>query len=244
MGRSEEDFKLYHQWAKTKSKTDFQTLYRQMLPLITRASRKASYNSNVPQSVFKLEAAQQFHNAITRFKPELGWQLSTYVHKTVEDKLKRVNTTYQNIARIVERRKGQGGVFEINKLLNAEAILMDRLNRPPTDVEISEEIAISPENIGKLRDELRKDLSLNETLEDIVTSGEIDVIKEIESMAYYDLPPEAQLIYDYSYGLHGKVKIAKANGKPDWERIARTANLSNTRVSKIRKIIARELNRY
>ncbi len=240
--RKEQDILLFNQWKKTKSNTDFQNLYRQMLPALNTASIKAARNSQVPQSVFKLEAAQQFYNALGRFKPEYGVQLNTYIHKNVEEKLKRVNTTYQNIARIPERT--QGGVFDINKLLNAEYILKDKLGRLPSDAEIATELGFTPDNVGKLRNELRKDLSLNAELDDLTLSGDTAAVSDLEYIIYYDLPPDAQVVYDYARGLHGKRAILKANGTPDYNRIAQKVGMSISKVSKIRKTIGRELSRY
>ena len=107
MGKQEE-LELYNQWKKTGDKTYFQQLYRSMGGLINTALSKSSYGSNLPQSAFKLEGAQQFYNALETFNPTKGAQLATHVYNTVQDKTKRLNYTYQNIARRPERSVGGG----------------------------------------------------------------------------------------------------------------------------------------
>lgn len=238
---SDLDIKNYYNWKDNKSKESFQTLYRGMLPLINKASQKAAYGSQVPQSVFKLEAAQQFYNALGRFDPKYGTKLSTFMHKTLENKLKRVNTTYQNIARITERGAGELGVFQINDYNNTKDMLTDVLNREPTDAEVAKEMNVTPDKVQRLRMEVRKDLSLNADLEDYATAGELDSDEEMLAMVYYDLPPEAQLLFDYSQGKHGKKAILKPNGKPDYKRIAQKISMSETKVQKLRKTIARQI---
>lgn len=241
---SDQDMVNYYRWQKDPSKENFQTLYRDMLPLINMASRKASYNSRIPQSVFKLEAAQQFYNALHRFDPAQGNKLSTFVKPTIENKLKRINYKYQNISRITERGLGEGGITDITNLNNSVAILKDRLNRDPTDVEISQEMGVTPDKITRLRGELRKDLSLNADLEDLATTGEEDIQKSREAMLYYDLGPEAQLVYDCARGAHGKNAITKPNGKPDWGAIGNRLNMSETKVQRLRTQIATQMSLY
>lgn len=244
MDKTEQDALLYKNWEKTRSKKDFQQLYRHMLPVIAKASQKAAYNSQVPQAVFKLEAAQQFHNAVSRFDPKFGVKLSTYAHRTIEDKLKRVNYLYQNINRISERKKGQAGVYEINDLLNTEYMLKDKLGRDASDVEIGAEMGFTPENIGRLRSELRRDLSLNAELDSATLAGEEDMVTETEYMVYYDLPPEAQLVYDLARGMHGKKALLKANGRPDYIAIGRQLGFADGKVRKLTKSIGQALKPY
>ena len=54
-------------------------------------------------------------------------------------------------------------------------------------------------------------------------------------MVYYDMNPEQQLVYDYLNGEHGKERLAKPSGQPDFRAIARRAGISENKVQKIRK---------
>lgn len=246
MDDAEKDVFLYKKWKDTQSKTDFQNLYRHMLPAISAASMKTARNSQIPSSVFKLEAAQQFHNAINSYDPKYKTKLSSHVYGAIENKLKRINYKYQNIARITERSKGKGsiGVYHIQDLRNTEYLLEDKLGRRPSDVEVAQAMGVTVQSVGDLRNEIRKDLSLNETVDDLVLADDDSKASEIEYMIYYDLPPEAQLVYDLARGLHGKRKVVTAKGKTDWKAIGTQLGMSNSKVQKIKKMLAKELSRY
>jgi DNA-directed RNA polymerase specialized sigma subunit len=231
--RQDKDMQLFAEWQKTNSKDAFQKLYRGFGGLINNASQKAAYNSQVPQSVFKLEAAQQFHDALQRFDPKHGVKLSTYLHGTIENKLKRINYKYQNMARISER-SGQGlGIYHINDLNNAKEILRQKLNREPTHIEIAKEMNVQPEHVQKLEQEIRKDLSLNADLEDLVSFDDLSAEKATLSMHYYDLNPEEQQVFDYGTGDHGKPKIVKPNGNADYKRIGAMMNIPESRAKRL-----------
>lgn len=243
MDRTQQDLLLFKQWKEDPSKENFQAIYRQMLPVINYASDKAARNSQVPRSVFKLEAAQQFYNALQKFDPSRGYQLNTYVHSRVEPKLKRINYKYQNIARIPERDRSRGGVSDINKLQNSEVVLRDKLGRMPSDVEIAQDLGFTVQDVGRLRSELRKDLSLTAMLDEEVLSNKFQE-DDILYAVYYDLPPEAQLVLDHIEGLHGKRKISTALGKPDWSGIAQELGMSISKIQRMKKIIAKEFKRH
>ena len=84
---------------------------------------------------------------------------------------------------------------------------------------------------------MRKDLSLNAELEDLVAFDENASDKDVLQMLYYDMNPEQKLLYDYMNGEHGKQAILKPSGKPDFNAIARRMGITESKLQKLRKQI-------
>jgi DNA-directed RNA polymerase sigma subunit (sigma70/sigma32) len=235
LSRQELDLYYFDKWRKNGRKEDFQKLYRGFHDIISSASRKASMGSNIPQSVFKLQAAQQFHDSLNTFDPSRGASLKTHIWNGVENKLKRINYKYGNLARIPERSGNTLGVYDINVLNNTEELLRQKLNREPTIDEIATDMGVRPDQVEGLKKEIRKDLSLNADLEELTQFDENATDEDVMHMLYYDMNPQQKLLYDYTNGKHGKQAILKPSGKPDFNAIARKMGISNDQVQKIRK---------
>jgi DNA-directed RNA polymerase specialized sigma subunit len=241
VGYENYDEVLFNRWKQNPSKPNFQSLYRGFGGLINKASQKASYGSNLPRAAFKLQAAQEFYNAINTFDPEKG-KLKTHLYGSIEKKLNRLNYKYANVGRIIERSGSDLGVYNVTQYQNAVESLRYKLNREPSAVEIAQEMGITVDKVDKFSKELRKDLSLNSDLENMVTFDEIAAVDDpIIQMHYYDMGPEEQNLFDYARGSHGKKKIAKPNGEPDWKEIARTMNISESKVNKLRQKIVKRV---
>lgn len=228
-------------WKKTGDKTYFQNLYRDYGGLLNEASRKASMGSNVPKSVFKLEAAQLFHDLVKRYDPTKA-QLNTYIYSSVQDKLKRVGYKYQNLGRMAER--SVGGVAHLGILKNEREMLRHKLNREPSSLELAEALGWSLKQVETLLSEDRRDLSLNAELEDLnVIDDGAEELAFLE-MHYYDMDPQEQLIYDYATGSHGKKALLKPNGKDaDFDAIARSSGIPKKDVLNIRKRLVSRLSK-
>ena len=140
------DLYYFDKWRQTGRKEYFQKLYRGFGGLINTASKKAAMGSNIPQSAFKLQAAQQFYDSLQTFDPSKGANLNTHIFRGVHEKLKRVNYKYGNLARIPERSEGLG-VYDINLLNNTEELLRQKFNREPTIDEIAADMGVTPQQV-------------------------------------------------------------------------------------------------
>lgn len=237
------DMHFYDKWKETGEKKYFQQLYRNLKPTLNKASQKAAYGSNIPQSVFQAEAAQQMLTAVENYNPKFGTKLSSHVYGRVQDKLKRVNYKYQNMARRVERNAG--GVYQINYFNNEKLFLKDKLGREPSAQELSDVLGWSINQVEGMMNEDRKDLSLNQELEDLNTYDDDSAGKEMLAMFYYDMNPEEQVVYDYATGSHGKDAVLKANGlDADYKAIAQRLGMPESKVLKIRNKLARKVKTW
>lgn len=230
-----DDMKLYYQWKEDPNKENFQKLYKSFGGLINTASHKASYGSTLPKSAFKLQAAQEFHTALGNYNPDFKTKLSSFLYKSVQEKLKRINYTYANIGRISERSGGDLGITHITELQNVMLLLKDKLKREPTAVEIADKMGVPVDKVSSLMQEIRKDISLNADLEDLIAFDDMAAEKATLAMHYYDMSPEEQLLFDYAIGAHGKTAITKKSGMPDYKEIAKKMGISEAQVGALRK---------
>jgi len=228
------DLYNWGKWKQTRNKKYFQELYNDYKGILGQASLKASRGSNLPPSVFKMEAADRFLKALDTYNPSYGTKLSTHVFGSVENKLKRLNR-YQNVARIPERQKGRLGVFDITSYQNAVNYLDSYLGREPTDEEVATELSVPVKDVRSIRLENRKDLSLNEQLDSLAAYDDSVRDTDLLQMAYYDMNTQQKQYYDFATGSHGKPKLVKTSGLPDNQRISQSMGLSYQKVNRIRK---------
>ena len=242
MADQSKDMELYYQYKKTGDKEAFQKLWRGMRGYLNGAINKSAIGSNLPKEAFEMEAVKQMHRALDTYNPNVGAPLGSYVYGRVEGKLKRFQGRYQNMARIIERGKKEGGLFGIQDFNNERALLRDQLKREPTVIELQERLGWSPKAVERMLLENRKDLSLNTQLEDLASFDDFSAEKAELSMHYYDMDPEEQLVYEHIEGLNGKRPLLKRNGvEADWEAIARETGMSSSKVQKVRKRLMKRL---
>lgn len=239
MAKKDEELQLWNDWKSTGDKKHFQKLYRGMGGLINTALKKSAYGSNLPQAAFKLEGAQQFYNALETFNPNKGANLATHVYRTVQEKAKRLNYTYQNIARRPERK--DLGVYHITQFNNEVEVLKDNLGREPSNAEIADALGQPIKAVETFKTESRQDLSLNAETEHLTAADYGTTDYDELSMHYYDMTPDEQNVFDYVGGFHGRPAILKSSGEPDYNRIGRLTGLPPTKVQKIRKTIANRI---
>lgn len=219
---------LFDKWKETQNPIYFRGLYQSMKPLLDSAATKASFGSNIPKSAHQIWAAQNFHDALKTFKPDKGVTLQTHVYGAVHQKAKRLNYLYQNLGQIPEPRAMQIGLYQ-----NITSALREQLGREPSAAEIADEMSIGLKDVERLQKEVQKDLSLTGLEEQITIESPKE--EEILNMLYYELSNEQKLVYDYVWGKHGRQPHIKANGKVDFDGIARQAGFSS---SKARSLFA------
>jgi DNA-directed RNA polymerase specialized sigma subunit len=202
-----------------------------MKPLIYDAAKKASYGSNLPESAFRIFAAQSFHDALKTYKPSTGASLQTHVYGSVQNKTKRLNYLYQDLSKKPEPRAMQVGVYQ-----NEHANLREELQREPTPAEIATRLGWSVKDVERIQREVHQDLAIGEGTEEYgVFEGSKE--EQVLDFIYHDLAPEEQKIYDMMLGKHGQMKMVKPNGRVDYSRIARSTGFSESKVRMIQNRI-------
>ncbi len=228
--RREGEAELFRQWRKDQDPQAFAALYTSMKPVIYRAAEKASLGSNLPQSAFKVWAAQAFHDALRTYDPARGAALNTHVHSAVEQKTKRLNYQYQNLGQMPEPRAMRVGLLQ-----NVSASLREDLGREPTDVEVSDELGWTPREVSTAKAELRKELTIGGGTDEVGVI-ESDVDEQTLDFLYYDLSNEEKKVFDLLYGRHGQPKLLKPNGRILYTEVGQRSGFS---ASKARVVVHR-----
>lgn len=234
----QEEMSIFERWKKSQEKKDFQDLYTSMKPVINKAARNASFGSNIPESAFKIYAAQAFYDSLQTYDPTKGTALTTHVTNSVGNKVKRLNYKYQNLGSIPEPRAAKVGLYQ-----NVYSNLYNTLDREPSTIEMADELGWGVRDVTRIQSELsRRDLALSEGVGEqafIETSKESEILSQI----YPLLSPDEQNVYDYVLGTHGKPKLVKPNNKIDFDRIAGRVGYSPSKVRYILSGLAKKLER-
>lgn len=235
------EHKLFMEWRSKQSVPAFQELYTSMKPLLYEAAKKASYGSNIPESAHQIWAAQNFHEALRTYKPDVGTTLQTHVYNAVHQKAKRLNYLYQNMGHIPEPRAMQVGLYN-----NIYENMKSTLGREPSTAELADELKWGISDVTKIQTEIKKDLAIDVGTEEFwVYESSLD--EEILDHVYYELALEEQLVYDCVFGKHGKARMIKPNNKIDFDRIAKQAGFSASKArmlwTKVRLKVQKALHR-
>lgn len=147
--RKEADIALWRKWNQSKSKTDLSLLLKAMDGLISKEVNRAS--GSLPKAALKGSAQKWAIEAITRYKPESGVALSTYVSHYLA-KIRRLNYRHQNMVRLPEEK-----MLQFSKFREANEHLMDKLNRTPTDEEVASHLEWKPFAVKQFKSMLFQD---------------------------------------------------------------------------------------
>lgn len=230
------DLEFWHAFNADPNKSTFNTLYNHMKPIIHTAIGKAKIGSNLPASAFDMEAANQFLKTVQTYDPNKG-SLATKVFSDMR-KVHRLNTDYQNLARITESR-----IFEIGPVQTAKSYLEAKLGREPSIQEIADEAGLPVKTVALLHKETRADLMHDDMFEhEVFTTEDVEDTKRATEV-YHELTGQDQNVFDYMTGLHGRPSLRVGN-KPDWNRIAKATGLNEEQVKKARKNIMKVWNKY
>jgi DNA-directed RNA polymerase specialized sigma subunit len=237
---------IIKRFQETQSPEDFEWLYNRHQGMIANAIRNAVGNPALPKSVVKSWGLKQYSEALQRFDPSKGAQLSTYLSLPMK-RLGRWRNRYQNIGYIPEDR-----ARHINLIQERERELTDLLGRPPSDTELADDVNIArkdlehmrriPEmsiaNVGKIRREIRPDL-VAESVGGAATLSGPSELKERMVMLHGSLSPEDQMVLEHTYG-----DVFSRDTVEDPAELALKLNLSPQKIRASRSRILRKAERY
>lgn len=224
----QQEMLLWKQWHRTKSPDKLTELVVSLDPLIQKRVNQFM-GAPLPRSAIEAEARKQAIGAIESFKPGKGAALGTHVNNYLQ-KVFRYVSTYQNVGRLPESRTSKIDLFNKTK-----AYLEQQKGREPTTIELADELNWSPSEVGRMEVELRKDLGLETSFGGMQL---LDVNKHAEllTFGYFELTPDEQLVFDYSIGAHGKVRLTMDQIAKRLHKTPRQIGLIKTRiVSKLKK---------
>jgi len=220
---------LWKSWKKTKDEDTLGELLRSMDPLIQKRVGQFM-GAPLPRSAIEAEARKQAIKAIETYNPKMGAALGTHVNNYMQ-KVYRYVSTYQNVGRLPESR-----VAKIDLFNKTKAYLAEQKGREPSTVELADELKWAPREVGRMEVELRKDLGL-ETSFGEMKFLDFDQNADLLNYGYFELGPEEQLVFDYSIGMHGKMRLTM-------EDIAKRLGKTPRQIGLIKQRIVDKLKRF
>lgn len=233
--KKEKEFDLYKQYKSKKDLNAKKELLSSLAPLINGQVNKY-VNSGLPKLSIELEGYRLAGNALDTYDPSKS-QLNTHVTNNLK-KLSRFVTDYQNIGHIPEPRALLIGQYNAVK-----SNLTDEKGREPTTQELSDEMNLPINEIGRLQSELRKDLYMSNVAENEDDAGFYEFVnpaeqtsayKEALEFVYYDSTPVEKRIIEAYTGIHGKPKKKTKD-------LLIELNIPESKLATIRKKIAKEI---
>lgn len=230
---------LLKAFKKDPGQHTFMPLYQSFKPMIINAAKRNMFGSPIPQAAHMMYAAQSFLDAVRTHDPVKG-AFSSHMYNTVFEKGKRLNLKYQNIGYIPEARATKYQAFQ-----TAQYLLREQLGREPSTLEISDEMAIPPAEVERLRKEIRQDLILNEALPNAGPAfAQSDKAMQVARDLQYSLIPKHRVVLEHAVGINGITPLLKRNGGPDVHAISRAAKITVPEVRSALKTISRKFKEF
>lgn len=223
-------------WLQHKSGNPQATgmLVQSLEPLIQSQVDRFS-NAPLPRHTILAEARKLTAKAFDDYDPNKAG-LNTHVVNHLKH-LQRYVAEYQNIGRIPENR-----TIGISRFQNIRSHLEETLGRPPSILELSDELQWSPSEVSRMQQELRRDLSMASKGEEEeffdADYSKTNETREIIEFIYWDptTTNEERKILEYSFGIGGSAKL-------EVKQIATALNKSETYVRKLRAKLAERIQR-
>ncbi len=177
-GFTESELKQHFHWGTVAKERMISSNLRLVVSIAKRY-----INRGVPFLDLIQEGALGLNRAAEKFDPDKGYKFSTYAYWWIRQGITR---TIANQGRTI--RLPVHIVEQLNKLKIAYRDLKRSLRRKPTEEELAEAIAITPQQIRLLEQVRRKSLSLNHRIGVEENSELMDILEDQETQT-----PESQM---------------------------------------------------
>ena len=228
------DERLVEEWRKATGFQKDQALEELMRSLSAPVGHAVNTyrGAPLPFNTLELEGKRIAVGAIRTWDKSKGMSLASYVGTQVRQRLYRLVSEYQNVARIPEAQVRQIGNFN-----RAVEDLRSRYGTEPSTTQLADYMHLPVAHVTRLRKSLRQDLleSAGEHLSLEDHTG--DPAFERVSLAYYSLTEQEKSVFDFLLGAHGHPRLSP-------KEIAQRLGVTAPRVSKIKANVAKKLEPY
>jgi DNA-directed RNA polymerase specialized sigma subunit len=230
--RAKKEIELWDAWKTKPTSKNLEPLIESLQPLVNQTVNKF-HGAPVPPSAIRAMANVHLMKSIKTYDPlkvgKSGDAAALSTHATWGlKKVKSFVLKHQNVGRIPDHRGDNIADFKL-----AKAELTESMGRPPDAQTLASHLGVkwSVAEVTRMEKELQRDLIASQSvvtdvLPEMVSAKDRDVLRYI----YEDLDGEERAVFEYSFGVNGKPKLA-AN------EIGTKLNMSNPKVSRVRKRI-------
>lgn len=228
LSQKQKELEAWQRWSQNKNPEDFKFLLESFKPFMYSMGRRYFQTTSLPKSAVEADMIQHFHRALETYDPNKGAQLNTHIGNHLQH-TGRYLRTYQNIGKIPEPRARQIGMFQAR-----EAVLNDTLGRPPSAIELSDDLGLDLKEVELLRKEVRKDILIDPTTEGLgeIASRSPKAVEQLRFL-HMELSPEQQNVLEHTYGLYGQHQVE--NNK----ELAKLLGMTEQKVRAVKRQIAR-----
>ncbi|MFH1918435.1 MAG: sigma-70 domain-containing protein [Planctomycetota bacterium] len=222
------DLQLWKKWASGgRKKADLQSLLQRFEPLVNKQV-SVYKRTNIPDSAIKAHAQLNLVDAFETYSPDRGVKLNSWVN-TNQRKILRYVTSLQNFAKIPEPM-----VYRIAEFNMAERDLEDKLNRPPSVMELADQLKWPPKHVERMRKVQRKDLSatMYEADPGMMQGGKW---REVKSFLPFELDAQSNAVWE---------AINNAGRPMSTAELARKLKMSTSAVTRSRKKVGDTISRF
>jgi len=225
------DEELIKQWKMTRSPVALEELRRSCRPVMQSQVNK--YRANmVPQAVLEAKADQILVESMKSYQPGRGTSFKTHLFTNLR-RLNRFSTARSNIGTIPEARAQKLGIYQ-----RVYEELSETKRRPPTEIELADELNWPISEIRNIQRSSRKDI-ITSSLKSPARMDTTDArMARLMNDIWYELSFDEQKVFAHLMGMQGKRKLSKGGD------IARATGFSQAKVSQLRKSIGRKMERH
>jgi len=229
--RQEKELGMWKTWkGRGEKPDDLRPLLKSLKPLIHKEANKWSKAHDVPPSAIRAEFLIHAVDALSTYDPQRA-KMNTHLRNRMK-KAQRFVTTYQNPARIPERR-----TYRITEFTTARDELDEGFGRPPSAQELADRLQWPIGEVSRMSSELIRADPMSKSVSDSITNVPTHNAEAVR-LLYYDLPEgNERVAYEYTFGLNGKPAMRPGE-------IAKTLKMSPSKVSRLRKKFGKQLVEY
>jgi DNA-directed RNA polymerase specialized sigma subunit len=188
---------LWKQW-KAGDQAALPELMQSMKPIINQWTSRVS-SAPLPKPYLEARVKKHLVDSLESYDPNKGAKLSTWANSRMK-KVYRDIYPYQNVGSIPEHR-----ITKIQSFESAKSLLEEKLNRDPTNLEISDELGWSLAEISRMQKELRGGTLSTEHSEEFIQAEDTLTADSLDYV-YYSLDPTEKLVFEGLFGWGGKMK--------------------------------------